>query len=746
MNLGVISIWIALVTAIVSTVASVVAGRRSPNLAGDGAASKFGAIGSLTYLILLGAYAVSSAALMFHFFNHDFAYKYVAEYSSRTQPMLYLVSAFWAGQEGTFLFWGFVVAIMGFIFRKTVKSPDHYADAIISFFLAFLAVLLIVKSPFATTAEIPADGSGMNPLLQDPWMAIHPPILFIGYAAAIFPFALALSGMFRRNLANWFASGFQWTLFASLSLGAGIIIGAFWAYEVLGWGGYWGWDPVENSSLVPWLMLLALIHGFLVNRTSGGLVRTNLFLALSTFILVMYATFLTRSGVLADFSVHSFVDLGINNYLIGIMVLSIGLGFGTFAIRAWGIQSPKLNLNGLNRELTLLLSIFVLALGAIFTFVGMSSPLITALFGKASQVETSFYNNVNMPVAIVMALLLGVTPFLGWSTDKMASLVSRLSMPIMLSMLALAISFVAGVRGVMQFAFVGSAAFALISNTIVAFRQYKGGWMALGGPVAHIGIGLLLIGILGSNKFDHTTTLVLKQGEPQPAQGYTFTFKGVAEPTSVKPRMDIEVNDGNQTFLSSPHLYFSQYNQAMMREPFIKILPMQDLYISPIDYKEPDPEQAAPQLELTKGESKEVGGMGIKFLQFETGQHATSGGMHVGAVLEVTSKGKTIQVIPAMEMDATGQRTELPGELPGIQMPGGVGVTPHISLDGMNVDEKKVMLGLHGFESHLGAAGVSQLTVEISTKPLMMVLWTGVVFILAGSVIAFRRRLSRATA
>jgi cytochrome c-type biogenesis protein CcmF len=697
--------------------------------------------GLRSYYVMLAAGFLATVLLFSALLSHQFEYSYVAKYTSSTQPLLYLISAFWAGQEGTFLLWALLVSAMGFVFIRTSQQEDGYAMSVVSAFIAFLYLLTIIKSPFELSKSVPPDGEGMNPLLQNPWMVIHPPILFIGYAASVFPFALIVSGLARREYTRWNASGFAWTVFASLTLGAGIIIGGFWAYEVLGWGGFWGWDPVENSSLVPWLALLALIHGFLVQRAKGSLVRTNMFLAICTFLLVLYATFLTRSGVLADFSVHSFVDLGISSYLIGVMVVSTALGLGLFATRFGGIQSPKISFSSLNREVTLLLSLFVLMAAAIFTFVGMSSPIITGLFGKASQVDTSFYSKVNFPVAIGVALLLGVTPFLGWAEEGKSGLLKKISMSLALTALSCAIAYVAGVTTFSLMLFVGSAAFGLISNVIVAFRQYKSGWMNLGGPVAHIGVGLFLIGIIGSGRFDQVSRLVLKQGEPQSVFGYQILFKGMSDMHAVKPLINLEISDGRTTYAATPKLYFSEYNQGMMREPDIKIYPLHDLYISPLEVKSPVADHTNnTTYELTKGETKEIGGYQVTFSRFDMAQHGQPGAMSVGAVLSVGVAGKTQEVVPQLVFDQTGQRKIVPVDLPAISA-AATGSVPQIALDAISVEEKKVLLEFFGPGNQPTA--LPELVVEISTKPLMMVVWTGVVLIVLGSAVAFKRRASK---
>ena len=194
----------------------------------------------------------------------------------------------------------------------------------------FLLVLLLKKSPFALLPDVPPDGRGLNPLLKDFWMVIHPPVVFVGYAALAVPFAYALAALTANKYEDWVRLTLPWAGFSCLSLGAGIFIGAYWAYKVLGWGGYWGWDPVENASLVPWILSVAMIHGLILERTKRIFRRTNLLLAILCFLLVVYATFLVRSGVLGDFSVHSFADLGITGYLLIFMVFFLFLLWALF--------------------------------------------------------------------------------------------------------------------------------------------------------------------------------------------------------------------------------------------------------------------------------------------------------------------------------------------------------------------------------------------------------------------------------
>jgi len=752
MNVGQLGILIAFFAALGAAITYYRQGARQlTQRRGKGEALVSSLLPERLFWAMTAAGLVASVGLLYGFLNHQFQYSYVARYSSRSLPLVYLISAFWAGQEGTFLLWAVLVNGMGLVFSRRLKH-DRYAMAIISGFSGFLYLLLIVKSPFELLTPVPADGAGLNPLLQDPWMAAHPPMLFIGYAATVFPFALVISALARRNYENWFSSGFVWTLFAALMLGAGIIIGGFWAYEVLGWGGYWGWDPVENSSLVPWIVLLALIHGLLVQRTKNSLVRTNIFLAILSFLLVLYATLLTRSGVLADFSVHSFVDLGINNYLVAMMVLSSLLGFGLFAKRYKEIRSQSVDTSTLNREVVVLLSIVALLASALFTFIGMSSPILTGLVGNASQVDVSFYEKVNLPLAIFMMLLLGIAPFLGWMEEATSGLMRRLSLPLMLTGLSAIIAYVAGVDTLVLLIFVAMAAFGLVSNVIVAFRQYKSGWTTLGGPMAHAGVALLFLGIVGSGSFDESQQLLLQPGVPQSAYGYQFVFRGATKIPDQKDQMNIEVSDGRTTRVATPRLYYSPYNRAMMREPAIVILPLKDLYLSPLELRSAEAEHGHPMLELTRGETKEFAGYRVTFVQFEVGQHgemldlpngrSNEGTMTVGAVLDIDAQNRKHRVIPYLSFTDQGERKLQAADLPAFQNPTKGVTRPSVTLKAVNVDAKKILLEFHGFDDHSQGSSSPALLLEVSTKPLMMVVWTGVVLIIAGTAVAFKRRIA----
>ncbi|MBR1645627.1 MAG: cytochrome c biogenesis protein CcsA, partial [Selenomonadaceae bacterium] len=257
---------------------------------------------------LSASFVTAASLLLWHLiFADDFTVEYVASYSSTQLPTIYKVSAFWAGQQGSFLLWLLVHAATGLIltFRRTQAS----ALAIYFLLQAALTALVLAKSPFAENPAQVVEGVGLNPLLQDFWMAIHPPIIFVGYALLAVPFALSLGNLLTEAASRtWLEEARIWTLTAWSFLGAGIFVGGYWAYKVLGWGGYWGWDPVENSSLVPWLLSAVLLHLIDLARKKSAVLAPAHVAATFTYALVIYGTFLTRSGILGDFSVHSFAS------------------------------------------------------------------------------------------------------------------------------------------------------------------------------------------------------------------------------------------------------------------------------------------------------------------------------------------------------------------------------------------------------------------------------------------------------
>ena len=352
-----------------------------------------------------GFITAASLLLWILIFENDFSVEYVAAYSSTTMPTVYKISAFWAGQQGSFLLWLLIHAIIGAVltFRRTTAA----ALGIYFLLQSVLVFLVLAKSPFAEHPAQVFEGVGLNPLLQDFWMAIHPPIIFVGYALLAVPFALSLGELLTEAASrSWLEEARKWTLAAWSFLGAGIFIGGYWAYKVLGWGGYWGWDPVENSSLVPWLLAAVLLHLINLARKKSAVLAQAHVAATFTYALVIYGTFLTRSGVLGDFSVHSFAgsSIGMTIALANALILIGGLSI-IFA-KAKQLPQGELYKSYSDAPFIILLGCLLLIFIATIVWIGMSMPLLTQIVGAAAAVDTDFYVKSTSPIALTLAALM----------------------------------------------------------------------------------------------------------------------------------------------------------------------------------------------------------------------------------------------------------------------------------------------------------------------------------------------------
>ncbi len=684
--------------------------------------------------------SLASGYLLYLILSHQFQYSYVYRHSSNALPIGYLISAFWAGQEGSFLLWIFMIALMGLIFIKIAKEYELYGMFVVNIIQGFFLLILLKASPFQLLPQTPTDGAGLNPLLQNPWMVIHPPVLFLGYAAITFPFAIALAALVKRDYTQFISRALPWTLFASLTLGAGIIIGGYWAYVTLGWGGYWGWDPVENSSLVPWLTVLALTHGLIVQKIKGSLQRTNFFLAIISLILVIYATFLTRSGVLADFSVHSFQDEGINLYLILFMLTVVGISAYAFGKRFREIPRQPIDFSAPNRENILLGSIYVFCISALFIFLGTSSPLITGIFENPSQVGIEFYNQVHIPIAILLGLLLGFAPYLRWHEEGISAILKQVIPSIVLTVLTTVLLIWIGIRAPKHIVFVAAASFGLWSNLLVLFQRIRLGWQLISAPLTHVGVGFLLLGIILSGALEQKQKVALTQDVPTNAFGYQMVYKGMAKAPNGKDMMKIAVKSGNTKFEATPHFYYSNYNQAMMAEPAVKSTIGYDLYISPLERRPAIARsEEKRRLILKKGEVKKYGDYEFHFKNFNMSTHAEGGDMQVGADIEVRKGKEAYSIVPAIILDQNGKKN-----VPGTFMikTGQSETQARVILNRIDADAKVIELFVHGIDqgSDTESTHSERVYIEVTRKPFMSILWLGCLLIIFGSGFAVAHR------
>ena len=685
-------------------------------------------IARTAYRIQWFAYLAGAAYLWLILFAHDFRFQYVASYSSLAMPARYVYAAFWGGQEGTFMLWALITCTLGLVLLRVKHGLTVPAMFFLNLPLVMLGLVTVMRGPFLEfpASRIPLDGNGLNPLLQDPWMTIHPPVLFTGFSSLVVPFAIAMAALVKREYDAWIKVALPWVVLSAAVLSMGFIMGGVWAYKVLGWGGYWGWDPVENGSLIPWLSNIALLHGLLVQRVTGSLRRTNFFLAITSYVLVLYASFLTRSGVLADFSVHSFVNLGLNGFLLTFLGTIAVVGYGTLLWRLRDIPAPKQPLGNFSRESMMWLGQLVFMLMCALTAVGMSAPLLTRLFGPPSNVQTSYYNLVNAPLAIAMGLLLGIAPLMRWREHEPRALLRAALPSLVLALLVTLTAIALGMREAIPALVVFGAAFALTSNAVVTVRGFRAGWKHGVAYLGHMGVALLLIGVVASSHYGNAVQVQLPRGEQRSALGYRLTYQGVRQESDGKNRVMIAVDAPEGKFEAVPALYWSPFNQGYMKKPHIERFLTHDIYISPLEMVgEGDDAEGA--VWLAKGESKKIGQVTWTFVDFDPQMGEV---VRIAARLRAEIGGRTVPVRPVLEMNLkTGTRNSIPDYLPG----GG-------SVEIVKVDPNtgRVALKLPGAASTTHPADV--LAVEVSTKPLINLVWLGAIVMLASTFLSVARR------
>ncbi|MBI3873197.1 MAG: heme lyase CcmF/NrfE family subunit [candidate division Zixibacteria bacterium] len=674
---------------------------------------------------------VASGWLLWLFLGSQFQCGYVAHNSSRDLPLFYKISAFWAGQEGTFLLWAWITAVLALVVVHN-RGP-LLRGTMITLILtqSFLMLLLYLRSPFLPVEGgiVPADGQGLNPLLKDPWMVIHPPVVFVGYAGFAIPFAYTVAALARREWTTLAASIFPWVVFAVTTLGAGLFIGGFWAYKVLGWGGYWGWDPVENASLVPWLAGLALVHALVLFRVRGQLARTSMALSVISYLLVVYGTFLTRSGVLSDFSVHSFADAGINVYLTTYLILVTVTSLGLLVRRAKRVIAPPITRSLSSRESGIVLSILLLCLTGAFVLIGTSSPILTGLTGKPANVTTDYYNTMALPLGALIAFALGLSPFLVFERTPWRDLWRRITLPLIGAAAATGALFIATSIRPTHALFVFGAALALLSNVAAMIRFSHGRPLRMAGHLTHAGFAVLLLGIIASSGYSAEQRLTMPVGQSAKAYGFDIAYRGAhGGGRDEEGYLDLVVSDGTHQYNARPKLYVSDYTQQIMRTPYIRKNLVYDLYIAPLDHEQASSDANA--VTLTKGETAPYAGWDLTFLRYDIGEHTNAGAMRVGTVVEARRGRDTIQFVPAVDSDRKGQHP-VPTRLPGTDLV--------FSMTGMSVEQKQIKLSVDGPDGAPGETG-DQVILSVSKKPLTSFVWLGCVILTAGSGLSFWRR------
>jgi cytochrome c-type biogenesis protein CcmF len=464
--------------------------------------------------------------------NHYFEYYYAWNHSDKSLSPSYLFSSSWEGQEGSFLLWACWHGVLGAVLMRTAKKWEAPVLTVISVAQVCLVTMIlgihlfdikIGSSPFLLTRYINPelaehadylswpglqDGNGLNQLLQNYWMVIHPPILFLGFASTLVPFAYAIAGLWRKEHSTWTKQVLPWALFSAAILGLGIMMGARWAYESLNFGGYWAWDPVENASMVPWLIMVAGIHTLLIYNSTGHSLRATYFFFLLSFILIMYSTYLTKSGDLQDTSVHAFTSLGLNWQLRFLVLAFLIPSMVLFIKRYKGIPYIAKEENTYSREFWMFIGSLILMLSALFIIIFTSLPVINKIFNTNFNIGTDvefFYNRIQVFVAIVLGVLTALTQYLKYKNTNKSWFAKRVLLPTIISILISgAISYWGNINydnyGIGYLAAIHLAIFAgvyaTVANAAYIWTGLKGKLKVAGASVGHVGFGIFLIGIL----------------------------------------------------------------------------------------------------------------------------------------------------------------------------------------------------------------------------------------------------------
>ena len=507
--------------------------------------------GENAVLAVCALYSVAALSLWYAILTKDFQVQYVAENTNLAMPTQYVLASLWGGQNGSILFWGWVLAIYtGAVVafnRHRYRELMPYVVAVLAASCFFFAMLNIFSAdPFTRLSFTPADGRGLNPILQHPYMAIHPPLLYAGMVGMAVPFAFGIAALASRLLDNtWLRAMRRWLLIPWTFLGAGLLLGGKWAYVELGWGGYWGWDPVENASLMPWLAATALLHSVMIQERKGMLKVWNMVLLFFTFGMTIFGTFLTRSGIVS--SVHAFAQSNIGTYFVVFLIL-IAVGSIVLLITRLGDLQADHHLESFtSRESAFLLNNWILLALLFAVLWGTMFPVLSEAFtGDKITVGAPFFNQVSVPMGLVLLFLIGAGPLFAWRRTSTEGLRRNFTVPVVTTLVCAGVLLVVGLRDLYAIMSLSLCGFVVGSVVLEFYRGIgarrrtmgEGTMLALfrllaknrrryGGYLVHLSIILLFVGFTGQ-AFTIERELVLRRGESAQIGNYTATFDALA--------------------------------------------------------------------------------------------------------------------------------------------------------------------------------------------------------------------------
>lgn len=557
-----------------------------------------------------GLLTIANLAMIYGLVTHDFSIDYVAQVGSRDTPVFFTVISLWSALEGSILFWGWVLALYAalamWITKSSLGSLGAYANAVLLFVSAFFYILLVgPANPFGLVSPVPLDGPGPNPLLQNHiLMAVHPPLLYLGYVGMTVPFAFGMGALMSGRLDDtWLRVTRTWTVVAWSFLTLAIVAGMWWSYEVLGWGGYWAWDPVENASFMPWLTATAFMHSAMVQERRGLLRVWNMSLVIATFLLTILGTFLTRSGVIS--SVHAFGEGPIGTYFLAFMAVTLVFSMIMLLGRSTELRSEG-HLDSMASRETVFLGNNLLLTAFTFTvLLGTLFPILAeAARGVKVSVGAPFFNMMTIPLCVALVFLVGIGPMLPWRVANREEMLRKLRLPTAAALLTFIVAVVLGMRDVWGLLAFTASAFAMTSNlqefvlgTAARRRATRAGWgrslwtlmnanpHRYGGYTAHIGLIMMVVGITASSAFRMEREATVRLGDSVELAGYTVRFEELwAEDQPhrfvVGSRFTVLIN-GQERGEMNPRLnYYRARGSEPITTPSVRTRAHNDLYLT----------------------------------------------------------------------------------------------------------------------------------------------------------------------
>jgi cytochrome c-type biogenesis protein CcmF len=739
--------------------------------------------------------------------NHLFEYHYAWKHSNRALEFKYLLACFWEGQEGSFLLWSFWHCVLGLILIKTSKQWEAPVMTVVSFTQFCLATMVagvyffgwrMGTNPFILLRDsgvldnAPAlhvdfdvnqplkadylssikDGNGLNKLLQNYWMVIHPPVLFLGFASTVVPFAFAVAGLWKQKFGEWTKPALPWSLFSAAVLGVGIMMGAMWAYESLSFGGYWAWDPVENASLVPWLILISGIHTLLIYKSTGRSLRASFLFAILTFFFILYSTFLTRTGILGDTSVHAFTGEG-DSFYIHILFFLITLtapAFILFLIKYKNIPAIKKEEELSSREFWMFIGSLVFFLSAIVIISITSLPVVNKVFrlkiAPPEKIEF-LYNSIHLYIAIIIAILTGFSQYLKYKTTDIGFFWKKIIYPIIISAIIASlvlyfgkINYTKETAGFMASIWIAVACsiYTIISNASYIGIGLRGKLKLSGGSIAHIGFGMVLLGILissGKKEVISTNTsgifvplgegekpgenLTLVQGLKMDMGKYHITYeKDSLAPKSERTFFNIKFANKStgKNFMLQPNSFINANGQeGLMSNPDARHYLTHDVFVYITSISDPDKtkDTATFKTSIMKPGDTVFYSAGYMVLQDVKQKDSLpeelfgkNGSLHEAPIKIFAKTGSTYSVIPRLAI-AKGEPMALADTITAENL--------ILQLQKVNAD-KSINLGIK--ESN---AIMKYVTIKAYKFPFILLLWGGVVITAIGIIISMVRRI-----